>query len=103
MPTDPYFLFRSVTSYTLSEDDIAEIYNAALADPILTTGKKWTLPIAHMSTFKKVPKNDRYLLAEFHNNRDGTLFSKWLTRNEAVKVTHFWFFVCPLRFFFSCH
>ena len=75
MPTDPYFLFRSVTSYTLSEDDIAEIYNAALADPILTTGKKWTLPIAHMSTFKKVPKNDVYLLAEFHNNRDGTLFS----------------------------
>jgi hypothetical protein len=99
MPPDPYFLFRSVTSNMLCEDDIAEMYNSALADPVLTTGKKWTLPRAHMSTFKKVPNNNRYLLAEFRSNRDGTLFSKWLTRNEAVKVTHFLFFVCPLRFF----
>jgi len=100
MPPDPYFLFRSVPRNALCEDDIAEMYNAALADPILTTGKKWTLPIAHMSTFEKVPKNDRYVLAEFRNNCDGTLFSKWLTRNEAVKVTRFWLFVCPLRVFF---
>jgi hypothetical protein len=97
---DPYFLFRSITSHMLCEDDIAEMYNAALADPILTTGKQWTLPIAHMSTFKKVAKNNRYLLAEFPNNRDGTLFSKWLMRNEAVKVIHFCFFVCPFQFFF---
>jgi len=99
MPPDPYFLFRSVTSNTLCEDDIAEMYNAALSDPILTTGKKWTLPIAHISTFNKVAKNDRYLLAEFRNNRDGTLFTKWLTRNEAVKVIHFCYFVCPFKFF----
>ncbi len=65
----------------------------------MMAGKKWTLPIAHMSTFKKVPKNDRYLLAEFRNNRDGTLFTKWLTRNEAVKVIHFCYFVCPFKFF----
>jgi len=69
IPPDPFFLFHSVTSNTLCEDDIAEMYNAALADPILMTRKKWTLPIAHMSTFKKVPKNDRYLLAQFHSNQ----------------------------------
>jgi len=101
MPPDPYFLFRSVTSNMLCEDDIAEMYNSALADPVLTTGKKWTLPRAHMSTFKKVPNNNRYLLAEFRSNRDGTLFSKWLTRNEAVEVTQFLFFVCPFCFSFS--
>jgi hypothetical protein len=77
------------------------MYNTALADPISTTGKKWTLPIAHMSTFKKVPKNNRYLLAEFRSNRNSTLFSKWLTRNEAVEVTQFLFFVCPFCFSFS--
>jgi hypothetical protein len=85
MPPDPYFLFCSVTSNMLCADDIAEMNKAALADPMLTTGKKWTLPIAHTSTFKKVPKNDRYLLAEIRSIRDGTFFSKWLTHMMLLR------------------
>jgi hypothetical protein len=83
MPPDPYFLFRSVTSNMLCEDDIAEMYNAALADPILTTGRKWTLPIAHMSTFKKVTKNNRYLLAEFRSNQTVPYF---LSGQRAMRL-----------------
>jgi hypothetical protein len=93
MPPDPYYIFRYVSSIALDSNDINLMYHIAFTDCTWSIVSAGVIPKVCLKTYVTVPKNDRNLIAEFRDETDGTLFSKWLSRPDAVKVSSMLYFL----------
>ena len=87
MPPDPFYIFQYVSTIALDSNNINLMFHMAFTDCTWSIVSAGVIPKASLKSYVAVPKNDRYFIAKFHDETDGTLFSKWLSRPDAVKVS----------------
>jgi len=83
----PFLIHEHVTDLDLDKDEVDNMYHSALSVEKFTSSGAFKTPWASITSKNSVPLHDQYLFAEFSSTEDGVLFSKWISRCQAVKVS----------------